>query len=226
MFDRIAGRYDLLNRTLSMGNDILWRRRVAARVSATPCRNIVDLATGTADQLISVAGRCPNMRSAVGLDRSGEMLDLGRRKVRKLGLDQRISLVHGDGLSLPFMNNSADAVTITFGIRNLTDTTAALKEMIRILSPGGKAVILEFSMPRNALFRAVYLAYFRHVLPFVGSLVSGDKYAYNYLNRTVETFPYGDAFTALMRDAGFSAVTACELSFGIATIYEGSKAPA
>ncbi|MCC6142634.1 MAG: bifunctional demethylmenaquinone methyltransferase/2-methoxy-6-polyprenyl-1,4-benzoquinol methylase UbiE [Candidatus Hydrogenedentes bacterium] len=223
MFDRIAHRYDLLNRLLSFGRDIAWRKRMARHLPAHKSLNILDLATGTADVLLFLHSQEPRVARGVGVDPSAGMLHFGKRKIQKAGLDTRFRLVRGDGQALPLPRDTFDAVTIAFGIRNVADVARGLREMHRILRPGGRALILEFSLPGNALVRWGYLFYFRHVLPRIGGLISGDFYAYRYLNATVETFPYGDAFAALMREAGFQDVEAHRLSFGIATLYQGDK---
>ena len=221
MFDRIAPRYDLLNRVLSCGQDLLWRSSVAKKVPDHPNQRILDIATGTADQLIAIHSKLPHIRHAVGLDMSIEMLVLGKEKLKKKKLNDTIELIHGNALQLPFSDHTMDAITITFGIRNLLDINLALKEMYRILKPGGKLIILEFSLPENFLIRKLYLLYFRNILPMIGSIVSGDSYAYRYLNSTVETFPYGQEFCDIMKNTGFSRIDFNLLHFGIATIYSG-----
>lgn len=223
MFDRIAHRYDLLNRLLSMGTDVRWRRKLNRCVPAGEKLRVLDLATGTADVLIAMNGACPQVASGVGLDMSGGMLHYGREKLIRLGLDRKFRLVRGDATCLGLDSGQFDAVTISFGIRNVIDVAQGLREMRRILKPGGRALILEFSLPSNRLFRAMYLFYFRNILPRIGALISGDSYAYRYLNETVETFPYGEDFCQLMRDAGFESVTATPLTFGIASLYQGER---
>ena len=223
MFDRIAGRYDLLNRVLSFGQDLLWRTAVAKCIPKREEQTILDLATGTADQLISIFRRCGKNHNAIGLDMSGEMLAIGRNKVVKRRLHRQITLVHGDALRIPMISQSVDAITITFGIRNLENVGRGLWEMYRVLKPGGKVIILEFSMPENRVFRPFYLFYLRNILPGIGTVVSGDNYAYRYLNKTVETFPYGEKFCQMMRDTGFTEINTIQLNLGIATIYQGQK---
>lgn len=223
MFDRIAHRYDLLNRLLSMGTDVRWRRKLNRRVPAGDNLRVLDLATGTADVLIAMNGACPQVASGVGLDMSGGMLHYGREKLIRLGLDRKFRLVRGDATCLGLDSGQFDAVTISFGIRNVIDVPQGLREMRRILKPGGRALILEFSLPSNRLFRALYLFYFRNILPRIGALISGDSYAYRYLNETVETFPYGEDFCQLMRESGFESVTATRLTFGIASLYQGER---
>lgn len=223
MFDRIAHRYDLLNRLLSMGTDVRWRRKMNRRIPEGAGLQVLDLATGTADVLIAMDRACPQVTSGVGLDMSGGMLKYGQEKLVRLGLDGKFQLVRGDATCLGLESASFDAVTISFGIRNVLDVSQGLAEMRRILKPGGRALILEFSLPANRLFRALYLFYFRNVLPRIGALISGDSYAYRYLNETVETFPYGEDFCQLMRAAGFEQVTATPLTFGIASLYQGER---
>ena len=224
MFDRIAHRYDLLNRLLSMRRDVAWRREMARQLPLRPELAILDLATGTGDVLIELQQRCPRVARGVGLDMSAGMLNHGARKLCAHGLSARFRMVRGDAVHLGVADASFDAVTIAFGIRNVVDVDQALREMRRVLKPGGRALILEFALPANPVIRSGYLAYFRHVLPRVGGVISGDSHAYRYLNQTVETFPYGDAFTTLMRDAGFVNVEQTTLTFGIAMLYRGDKA--
>lgn len=223
MFDRIAHRYDLLNRLLSFGTDVRWRKRLSKHLPAGGQLQVLDLATGTADVLISLEKNCPRVQRGTGVDLSFGMLSHGLPKLRALGLAQRFRLLQGDAQRLPLPTAAYDAVTISFGIRNVLNVDAGLREMHRILKPGGRALILEFSLPANPLFRAGYLFYFRHVLPRIGALLSGDGHAYRYLNQTVETFPYGQAFCSLMENAGFQSVRAHPLTFGIATLYQGDK---
>jgi len=221
MFDRIAPRYDLLNRLLSFRQDVAWRKRLARLLPDKPALRVLDLATGTGDVLLALYRQSGRVSCGVGIDMAGKMLSIGQRKIGDQRLNRRLSLVRGDAMRIAFQDASFDAVTIAFGIRNVSDVPAALEEMRRVLAPGGRALILEFSLPGNAVFRAAYLFYFRHICPRIGALISGDRYAYRYLNQTVETFPYGEAFCVLMRSARFRSVRAHPLTFGIATIYEG-----
>ena len=184
--------------------------------------DVLDLATGTGDQLITLA-ETGKLRSGVGIDLAEKMLAIGREKIVAKQLDRLLTLQTGDAGAIPFPDNSFDAVSITFGIRNVLDVPTALREISRVLRPNGRALILEFSLPRNGFVRHSYLFYFRHILPRLGGLISGDSHAYRYLNQTVETFPYGEAFCSLMRESGFTSVQATELTFGIATIYSGDK---
>lgn len=223
MFDRIAGRYDLLNRLLSMRRDVAWRKKLAAALPPIENLAVLDIATGTGDVLVSIMRERTDVSRAVGLDAAGEMLRLGRDKLARGFPDRPVDLVKADALAIPFADGTFDATTIAFGIRNVVDVNRALREMRRVLKPGGKSLILEFSLPANRLLRSCYLLYFRHVLPRLGRLISGDRQAYTYLNRTVEDFPSGRAFCRLMSEAGFADVTAQPLTFGIATIYTGTR---
>ncbi len=223
MFDRIAHRYDLLNRLLSFRQDVAWRKLLVKLLPDRPNLHVLDLATGTGDVLLSLCKGRKTVERAVGIDMSGKMLAIGKDKIAVQGLAHKAAMARGDATRLGVDDATFDAVTIAFGIRNVIDVDAGLREMNRILKPGGRALVLEFSLPGNALFRALYLFYFRNVLPLVGGLVSGDHAAYRYLNTTVESFPYGEAFCAMMRNAGFREVQAHALTMGIATVYQGDK---
>ncbi|MFT4974121.1 MAG: demethylmenaquinone methyltransferase/2-methoxy-6-polyprenyl-1,4-benzoquinol methylase [Myxococcota bacterium] len=221
MFDRIAPTYDLVNRLLSFNLDVRWRREVHGHLPPGDALRLLDLATGTGDQVIAMT-RAGRITDAVGMDMSAGMLEVGRQKVAAAGLSDVIAMEEGDATALPYEDASFDAITISFGIRNVVHVDRALSEMRRILRPGGRAVILEFSLPKNPIVRAGHLFYLRYILPLVGGLVSGDRSAYRYLNTTIEAFPYGDAFTAKMRAAGFEQADAHPVTFGIATIYVGT----
>ena len=223
MFDRIAHRYDFLNRFLSAGQDVSWRKKMAKHLPEGEGLYLLDLATGTADQILFFLKASKRISKADGMDLSVGMLDHGREKIQKLGLDGTITLSEGNTIDIPAKEQTYDVASISFGIRNVTDVHQGLSEMFRVLKPGGRALILECSLPENALVRKGYLFYFRHVLPKIGGIVSGDSYAYNYLNKTVESFPCGQAFCDLMSAAGFSEVKAHPLTLGIATIYQGDR---
>jgi demethylmenaquinone methyltransferase/2-methoxy-6-polyprenyl-1,4-benzoquinol methylase len=225
MFDRIAHRYDLLNRLLSFGQDSIWRRRVARLLPDGDDLHLLDLATGTADLMLSLKRRSKCIGFGVGLDMARRMLEIGRQKIARKNQADKLTLVQSDACRLPFDDSTFNAVTIAFGIRNVIDVPMALKDMHRILIPNGRALILEFSLPENRFVRKIYLLYFRHVLPAVGALISGDSRAYRYLNQTVETFPYGQDFCRLMETAGFANVKANRLTLGVATIYQGDRLP-
>lgn len=223
MFDRIAHRYDLLNRLLSGGRDRAWRKRMLSLLPAGSNLEVLDLACGTGDVLLSLAKGSERVKSGIGLDMSAQMLRIGAKKIKREGLSEKLQLIRGDASAIPAPTGAFDTITIAFGIRNVIDVPAALSEIYRCLKPGGKALILEFSLPRNRLIRAAYLIYFRKILPLIGGIISGDNYAYRYLNETVESFPYGEAFGQLMKDAGFDQVDDYEQTSGVATIYVGEK---
>lgn len=222
MFDRIAHRYDLLNRMLSGGRDIVWRKKLATLLPPGDSLEVLDLASGTADVLLAI-NKTGRIKNGIGLDMSHNMLTIGRDKISARGLQSALSLVRADAGVIPFSENSFDCATMSFGIRNVSDVSTTLREIFRVVRPNGCALILEFSLPSNRILRSLYLFYFRHILPRLGGLISGDSDAYHYLNETVETFPYGEAFCQLMTQSGFEKVTAHPVTFGIATIYRGWK---
>lgn len=223
MFDKISRRYDLLNRLLSFRRDVVWRKKIVRHIPNSTV-SVLDLATGTGDILKTVAIEVRGLRSFYGLDMAREMLRIGRKKLRQSRLENCL-LIPGDATRIPFREGSFDLVTMAFGIRNVPDVDLCLREILRVLSENGRAIILEFSLPANRLFRAVYLFYFRHILPLLGGIISGDFRAYSYLNSSVENFPYGRAFCRLLEQAGFINVTAFPQTFGIATIYCADKGP-
>jgi len=222
MFDRISKRYDLLNRLLSLRQDVAWRNKLISYLPAKQNLYVLDIATGTADVLLTLC-RNGKIKKAVGLDLAENMLDIGRNKVLTKNLTDKIKLIPGDALNIPLQDNCMDVVSIAFGIRNMRDVDLALIEMFRVLKKNGRALILEFSLPGNKLIRKLYLYYFRYILPRIGGLLSGDQKAYNYLNKTVETFPYGKTFAGLLQKAGFKKVKSRPLTCGIATIYQADK---
>jgi demethylmenaquinone methyltransferase / 2-methoxy-6-polyprenyl-1,4-benzoquinol methylase len=223
LFDRIAPRYDLLNRLLSFRRDVAWRRRLIKALPDRAPLRVLDLATGTGDVMLAISRRFPDRARCTGVDVSAGMLRGARKKVAGTGTDKNCRLLRGDAVHLGMADNVFDAVTSAFGIRNTEDPAAALREMYRVLRPGGRVLILEFSLPENPFFRAIYLAYFRHILPRIGGLISGDPGAYRYLNRSAEAFPHGEAFLDLMRTAGFEDARAEPLSLGIAALYTADK---
>ncbi len=223
MFDRIAPTYDLLNHLLSLGRDYAWRRQVSEQVKGREPLDLLDLATGTGDLLISLLRRCPAIGKATGLDISERMLDLCREKLRARGLAERVELVCADASATPFPEGTFDVVTMAFGIRNTANAAATLAEIHRILRPGGTAMILEFSLPHYRTVRWCYLKYLRSVVPWIGAAVSRDKHAYRYLNESIEGFHQPEAFCALMQRAGFRAVSVIPLTWGVASIYKGTK---
>jgi demethylmenaquinone methyltransferase/2-methoxy-6-polyprenyl-1,4-benzoquinol methylase len=221
MFDRIARRYDLLNRLLSVGTDVRWRRACVDLLDLDRPARVFDLCTGTADLLVEALGRDRGHRG-VGVDLSEQMLRRGAAKLTRRDLAGRAALAAGDAEALPVSSGCFDAATIGFGIRNVGNPAAALAEIRRVLRPGGRLVVLEFSLPRGWL-GAVYRRYFRGVLPRIGALVSGDSEAYSYLPASVERFPTPEAFAALMEQAGFTAVRWRLLSGGIACLHRGER---
>ena len=223
MFDRIAHRYDFLNRFLSFGRDVYWRKQIVRFLPSRSNLDILDLATGTADVLLTLCRKSDCIATGGGVDMAGRMLRGAQTKVASCGLQNKLTFVRADATRLPFASASFDVVTIAFGIRNFIDVRETLQEIHRVLATGGRLLILEFSLPSNRLIRCGYLFYFRHVLPLLGSLISGDSHAYRYLNRTVETFPYGENFCDIMRKAGFAEVRTWPLTFGVAAIYQGDK---
>ena len=220
MFDAIAHRYDLLNRLLSFGRDVAWRKQLTGQLADPSCRRVLDVATGTGDVLAALA---PIVSLGIGCDMAGGMLAFGQAKIKRRRLGDTLALVRADALRLAFRDGSFDAVTIAFGIRNIPEVVGALREMHRVLRPNGRLLVLEFSLPGNRWVRFGYLFYFRRILPLVGGLISGNRHAYRYLNQSVEAFPYGDAFCDLLRAAGFFKAQAHPLTLGIATLYEAVK---
>jgi demethylmenaquinone methyltransferase/2-methoxy-6-polyprenyl-1,4-benzoquinol methylase len=225
MFDAIAGRYDFLNHLLSAGLDRRWRTRAIRSLRLTGHERVVDVCTGTGDVALAAVGARPGASQVVGVDFSGEMLRLGREKVRAVGEAGRVVLVRGDATSLPLPTASMDAATVAFGIRNVEQPERGLAEMYRVLRPGGRLAILEFSIPSSALVRAVYLPYFRHVLPRIGRLVSGHGSAYTYLPVSVGSFIAPEVMLDHLRGCGFLEPAAASLSCGIVTLYTAQKQP-
>jgi demethylmenaquinone methyltransferase/2-methoxy-6-polyprenyl-1,4-benzoquinol methylase len=222
MFDNISGKYDLLNHTLSLGIDRLWRKRAIRELQAINPRQVLDVATGTGD--FAIAALAANPEKVVGVDISEGMLEVGREKLKRQKLDGRIELRTGDSENLPFPDNSFDAVMAAFGVRNFENLLAGLTEMQRVMRPGGKLIILEFSKPRIFPFKQIYQAYFHFVLPKIGRWVSRDQAAYTYLPESVNAFPDGQAFTDILVKAGFHHPKAKPLTFGISTLYTAGKA--
>lgn len=223
MFNAISPSYDRVNRILSLGIDKGWRKKMRSHLPPGNNLSLLDLATGTADQLLSLM-EDERIAEGVGIDLAEEMLVFGQKKVIGSKYKDNITLKVGSALAIPSEEDSFDCVTISFGIRNVQDPSLCLSEMHRVLKPCGRALILEFSLPTNRLVRSAHLLYLRRILPFVGGIVSGKRSAYSYLNKTIEAFPYGKAFCHLMEEAGFDNVRALPLSFGIATLYLGEKA--
>jgi demethylmenaquinone methyltransferase/2-methoxy-6-polyprenyl-1,4-benzoquinol methylase len=223
MFDAIAPRYDLLNHLLSGGLDVRWRARAVRSLALRGGETVLDLCTGTADLAIASATASGGAASVVGVDFSGQMLRLGQAKLMQRALASRIRLVQGDATRIPLAACSVDAATVAFGIRNVEEPQAAFADVFRVLRPGGRFAILEFGVPRLPVVRQAYLAYFRHVLPRIGSLISGHSSAYTYLPASVGSFPEPEAIMAALGATGFSQVKADSLSLGIVYLYSASK---
>ena len=226
MFDGIAADYDRLNHIMSLDVDKSWRRKALDRIVAPDVREILDLACGTGDFSVAIAKRARKKGCPVhvtGVDLSEGMLAVMRDKVAKEGLENMISMETGDGEDLHFADGSFDRVTIAFGIRNFENREKGLREMLRVLRPGGRLVILELSVPENAFFRWCYNLYFLHILPWIGGRISGDEAAYRYLPASVLHFPGHRTFMATMRECGFADVEHKSLTFGICRLYIGTK---
>ena len=248
MFDKIAFRYDFLNRFLSGGIDIYWRRRairelrggadaadagmaragddraqVADAEAALKGEAVLDVATGTGDMAIMMAKHLPGSR-ITGVDISSGMLEIGRQKVARLQLEKKISLQQGDSEALPFPDRHFDAVTVAFGVRNFEHLEKGIREMGRVLKPGGKLIVLEFSQPKTPGIRQVYDLYLRLVAPNIGRMISSSREAYQYLNDSVRAFPEGENFIRILDDCGYVHTRLRRLSFGICSLYIGERA--
>jgi len=223
MFNAISSRYDFLNHLLSFGLDIVWRKKLTQFAPVRPQLKLLDLATGTADIILSFFKHDKNIVSAVGIDLAEKMLQLGQAKIEEAQLSDKVKLQIGNAANLQFPSESFDLITMSFGIRNTTSTAQVFNEIYRVLNKEGRVLILEFSMPRNLIFRGMHLFYLRYFVPAIGFIFSGHYKAYKYLNQTIETFPYGQEFCQLIEKAGFKNVSAHELLFGVATIYQGDK---
>ncbi|MBX7202057.1 MAG: bifunctional demethylmenaquinone methyltransferase/2-methoxy-6-polyprenyl-1,4-benzoquinol methylase UbiE [Bacteroidia bacterium] len=221
MFDDVAHRYDFLNRFLSVGIDIWWRKKMVAALKRCNPQQILDIATGTAD--VAIALRKLGPQKITGIDLSEGMLAIGRKKVQQKGLSHLIELKKADSENLPFTDRQFDAVTVAFGVRNFENLQAGLQEMNRVLSEGGKVVILEFSRPHVFPVKQLYDIYFRYFCPFIGKLFSKNVSAYQYLYDSVQAFPDGASFEKQMQDAGFKETKSSRLTFGIVTLYTGNK---
>jgi len=222
MFDRIAFRYDFLNHFLSLGIDRYWRNKSVKQLKNISPKKILDIATGTGDFAVCSFHKL-HPEHLTGIDISEEMLEFGRKKLKKKKLDNYITLITGDSEAMPFDDQSFEAITVGFGVRNFEDLMAGLREMFRVLQPNGRVVILEFSKPGIFPVKQLYHFYFRFILPLLGRIISKDKTAYTYLHDSVLAFPDRDDFIKLLNDAGFSNTRFISLSFGIASIYVGDK---
>ncbi|MCB9235093.1 MAG: bifunctional demethylmenaquinone methyltransferase/2-methoxy-6-polyprenyl-1,4-benzoquinol methylase UbiE [Bacteroidia bacterium] len=217
MFDNIAGSYDFLNHSLSLGIDILWRRKAIRKLGEIKPKVMLDIATGTGDFAIEALKLKPTR--VVGLDISEGMLEVGRKKMAKVKGGEIVEMVYGDSENLLFEDNSIDAVTVGFGVRNFENLGKGLSEICRVLRPGGRAAILEPAIPRYFPMKQLFFLYFRGILPFIGKLISGDNAAYTYLPESVRAFPNGKEFTDICIEAGFTKTTYTSLTFGICSMY-------
>ncbi|MCE1199466.1 MAG: bifunctional demethylmenaquinone methyltransferase/2-methoxy-6-polyprenyl-1,4-benzoquinol methylase UbiE [Marinilabiliales bacterium] len=224
MFNSIAPKYDLLNHTLSFGIDHSWRKKAIRLIAGRKPALLLDVATGTGD--FAIAALRSGAQKIIGIDISTEMIAVGKEKIRKLELQERIELKQGDSESIDFPADHFDCATVAFGVRNFENLGKGLSELHRVLKPGGSLCVLEFSKPRNPVVKWAYGFYSRYILPRLGRMVSGDKAAYTYLPESVEGFPDGKDFIAFMSGAGFVEIKEYRLTFGVATIYIGIKANA
>ena len=222
MFDAISNEYDGLNRVISFGIDIKWRNKVVKLVADTKPNNILDIATGTGDLAISLTGTTAN--KIIGLDISDGMLEVGRQKIKSKALDGIIKMVIGDSEDLPFKDNTFDAITVAFGVRNFMNLKKGLSEILRVLKPGGIFVILETSVPIKTPYKQGYKLYSTFILPTIGKVFSKDRSAYKYLSESASVFPFGEELNNILREIGFINVEDKPQTFGVATIYTASKA--
>ncbi len=223
MFNRIAPYYDFLNRLLSLGIDTIWRKKAIQQLRQNNPKVILDVATGTADLALETAKQL-QPKKIVGIDISTQMLDIGRTKISKKGLDQMIRLEEGDSENLPFSDNTFDAITVAFGVRNFENLEKGLQEMYRVLKPNGQLVVLEFSRPTVFPIKQLFNFYFRNILPQIGKLTSKDPRAYAYLYESVQAFPDGQDFVNILSKTGYKSNQCKALTLGICSIYSGFKA--
>ena len=222
MFDGIAHRYDFLNHFFSLGIDVLWRKACIRMLKKEAPSKLLDVATGTADFAIEAVRMGLDVH-VTGVDISAGMLEVGREKIAARGWSERIELIQGDSVALPFEDDTFDGYTVAFGVRNFEDLQGGLKDMLRVLRPGALGLVLEFSKPKRFPIKQVFGLYFKHIMPTVGKWVSKDPSAYTYLPESVQAFPEGDRFLDQLRMAGYEDVQARMLTGGIATIYTGRK---
>ena len=221
MFNAIAHRYDFLNQLLSLGIHKGWRKKSIQLLQSKQPKTILDIATGTAD--FAIEAMRLNPEKVTGVDISSGMLELGRKKIEKLGLQTKIELKLADSENLPFEDNTFDAITVGFGVRNFENLEKGIRDMHRVLKPGGKMIILEFSKPRTFGVKQLYTIYFKYITPFIGKIFSKDNSAYRYLPESVKAFPDGEDFLAILRKAGQKETKAISLTFGIASIYSSIR---
>ncbi|MBD3635782.1 MAG: bifunctional demethylmenaquinone methyltransferase/2-methoxy-6-polyprenyl-1,4-benzoquinol methylase UbiE [Crocinitomicaceae bacterium] len=221
MFDNISQRYDFLNHFLSLGIDNIWRKKAVKILKEYQPKLILDIATGTGDFAISALRIKPT--KVIGLDLSAGMLEVGRKKMKKKGLQDKVEMVQGDSENLPYEDDHFDGITVGFGVRNFENLEKGLSEMRRVLKPGAPAIILEFSKPKRFPVKQSFNFYSKYIIPKVGRSISKDKAAYSYLPESVEAFPEGQAFIDIMDKVGFKNLRSKQVSGGIATIYVGEK---
>ncbi len=221
MFDTISGNYDDLNRVISFGIDVKWRKKVLKLVADTHPESILDIATGTGDLALLMTQT--SATKIIGLDISAGMLEVGRKKISEKKLDAKIEMVLGDSEKIPYDDASFDAITVAFGVRNFETLEKGLAEILRVLKPGGIFVILETSVPERFPYKQGYTFYSKNILPLIGKLFSKDNSAYQYLSDSASVFPYGEALNNILRKIGFIEVKASPQTFGVATIYSASK---
>lgn len=222
MFDTISGNYDGLNRIITFGTDLSWRRKVIQMVANENPKNVLDIATGTGDLAIQFAKKS-NIPSIVGLDLSDGMLNVARKKIYSTPLEKKVEFIKGDSEDLPLPDNSYEAITVSFGIRNFENLENGLSEIYRVLAPGGTFVILETSIPTKFPFTVGYKFYTKRMLPFIGRIFSKDKVAYQYLSESASVFPHGESLNNILRKIGFINVKNMPQTFGVATIYRATK---
>jgi demethylmenaquinone methyltransferase/2-methoxy-6-polyprenyl-1,4-benzoquinol methylase len=221
MFDTISGNYDGLNRVISFGIDVKWRKKVLKLVADTQPDTILDIATGTGDLALLMTQT--NATKIIGLDISAGMLSVGRKKIAERKLDSKIEMVLADSENIPYKDASFDAITVAFGVRNFETLDKGLSEILRVLKPGGIFVILETSVPEKFPFKQGYSFYSKYILPLIGKMFSKDDSAYQYLSDSASVFPYGEVLNNILRKIGFVNVKALPQTFGVATIYSASK---
>jgi demethylmenaquinone methyltransferase/2-methoxy-6-polyprenyl-1,4-benzoquinol methylase len=221
MFDTISDNYDRLNRVISLGIDQSWRKKVIKRVIDHQPETVLDVATGTGDLVIALAASTAT--ELVGLDLSKGMLNAGEQKIRDKQLQDRISMRQGDAEAIPYEDDHFDAITVAFGVRNFENLEKGLKEMRRVLKPGGLVVILETAVPTRFPFKQCYKLYSSNLLPLIGRLFSKDRAAYQYLSESASVFPYGEDFNNILRNSGFIQVEDMPQTFGVASIYKATK---
>ena len=221
MFDAISGNYDGLNRVISFGIDVKWRKKVLKLVSDKNPKTVLDIATGTGDLALLMTKT--SAEKIIGLDISAGMLDVGRKKIEAKNLSNKIEMLLADSENMPFENDTFDAITVAFGVRNFETLEKGLSEILRVLKPNGIFVILETSVPEKTPFKQGYQFYSKNILPLIGKLFSKDNSAYQYLSDSASVFPYGEALNNILRKIGFIEVRAMPQTFGVATIYSASK---